>query len=415
MSLSVEPPLIEIDPAGDIYIKATEYNTNTVAENSNNFLQQTVLIKVSKQVLIGNSVIFKEALESGDNHHRNTFDIGHISVKSLEIWLRILHSGDLPNTEWMHLQMNDIVDTMKLGIEYKFKLSRFNAWFAFWLGSQNLSNATLAILQQLGKLCETFHHQFGGECIALLLGSFTNHQLPQAFTLYPPVPEMSLLQSTFQIQLFGIVSPEDYTTWVFSPQFQAIYGSPTTAYSDFYRLVTTPFDREILPKYKTFDTLWMQQSTFIAFCKTVDNIAAIRNLEPVSRRAMEAAWVFIALELYEDSPSSNPSILRKVFEMRFQPRHKVEEYWADKCIKFGWSAKEIEFLKDNCEEPDNEVAEPNEDEEMGYAVEIPPEQTAMDLDMALDDLDLEDADENYHGLTPNELLALFQKSVDPVE
>ncbi|KAG4442673.1 hypothetical protein IFR05_001858 [Cadophora sp. M221] len=398
---------MEIGPAGDMYIKAIECAMNQAGENGDNLIQQTVLIRVSKQVLVGNSIAFKESLESNDNSHQNTLEIRHIRFKSLGIWLHIFHHGDLPNEQWLHLQMDDIVDIVKLGIEYKFKLSRFNAWFTFWLGCQDLHNAIPPTLQKLGELCETFQHRFGGECIAKLIDSSTNHQLPQAFTLYPPVPEMSLLQSTFQIQLFGVVSPEDYATWGFSPQFQSLYGSPTSAYSDFYRLVTTTFNPEILPNYKAFDTLWMYQSTFIAFCKTVDNIVAIRDLEPVSRRAMEAAWAYIALELYENSPSPNHSILRK----RFQPRQKVEEYWADERIEFGWSAREIECLDDNCEEPDHEVAQPDEDEEMEELVEVP-RQVETELDVALDDLEIEDADEKYEGLSSRDLLAMFQKSMD---
>ncbi|KAL5329233.1 hypothetical protein ACEPPN_002743 [Leptodophora sp. 'Broadleaf-Isolate-01'] len=431
MSSSGEASCIEIDPAGDMYIKAIEYATNPAGEDGDNLIQQTVLIRVSKQALVGNSIAFKESLESSDNSHQNALGIRHIRVKSLVIWLHIFHNRDLPNTQWLNLQMDDIADIAKLGMEYKFKLSRFNAWFAFWLGYQDLRNTAPATLQQLGELCETFQHKFGGECIAKLIDNSANHVLPQAFTFYPPIPEMSLLQSTFQIQLFGIVSPEDYTTWGFSPQFQSLYGSPTTAYSDFYRLVTMPFNPEILPKYKTFDILWMHQSTFLAFCKTVDNIAAIRDVGPVSRRAMEAAWACLALELYEDSPPQNHSILRKVFEMvshiyspriwlsvnyklRFQPRHKVEQYWVDKCIEFGWSATDIECLEDNCEEPDHEVAEPDEDEEMEEAVEVP-RQAEIELGIALDDLDIEDADEKYEGLSPNELLALNQKSVNSAQ
>jgi hypothetical protein len=92
----------------------------------------------------------------------------------------------------------------------------------------------------------------------------------------------------------------------------------------------------------------------------------------------------------------------------------VEQYWADKCIEFGWSAKDIECLEDNCEEPDHEVAEPDEDEEMEEAVEIL-RQAEMELDVALDDLGIEDSDEKYEGLSPNELLALYQKSVNSAE
>ncbi|KAL2075333.1 hypothetical protein VTL71DRAFT_276 [Oculimacula yallundae] len=381
MSSSVgSSTVVDIDRSGDMLIKACEYDGA--------ILKSTALFKVSSQVLIQNSNTFKGHVTMFGTAN---MDLHYVCIDALEVWLHIFHHGDMPKDKWANLGIDDIIDAVKMSIKYKFKMSRLNVWFAFWLGNQNLSNAAAATLQQLRELCQTLEHKVGGECIALLIDPSINPLVPVAFALYPPVPDTTLLQSSYELQLFGIVSPEDYKTWGFSPRFKAVFGTPTAAYSDFYRLVTTPFDPKTLPKYKTFEALLTQQSTFLNFCKTVDGIAASKNLSPVSRRAMEGAWACLALELY-DASSSEEAVsfkLRKVFDMRFNPRQKVEEYWAEKGAQFGWDTKAIERLDDNCEEPDHEIAEPDEDDEMADAGKLSAQESVADLDVALEDLEID--------------------------
>lgn len=205
--MTQEPRLIEIDYTGDMFIKTIEYALDSDVQKIVKAIQKTTLIRVSKQVLMDNSRAFKKYLETSDTYPNTTLEIDNVSTRFIEIWLRIFHDGELPESKWQDLQKDDIKDIAKLGMKYEFKMSRFNARFAFWLGEQDLRTVSIEVIQHLGELCETFQHRFGGECIALMTGKTHNPQLPHAFVLFPPVPEMSLLQSTYQIQLFGIVSP----------------------------------------------------------------------------------------------------------------------------------------------------------------------------------------------------------------
>ncbi|CZS99181.1 hypothetical protein WAI453_008333 [Rhynchosporium graminicola] len=364
-----------------MYIEAFQYNGSV--------LERTVLFKVTFQVLAQNSTAFAAHLNTHGT--ANNLELHHVGTHVLEVWLRIFHCfNNMPEPTWSSLSINDVQQIITLATKYKFKLSRFNKWFAFWLSVQNLSNVSPATIVQLGQLCQIFEHEIGAECVAVLAGTANNRQLPHALTLYPPVPDTTLLQYSGELYLFSSVPPEDYATWAFSPRFKAVWGSPTAAYSDFKRLVTTAFNPVTLPKYKTFDALLSQQSTFLNFCKTVDSIAAQKNLGALSRRAMEGAWACVALDLYDNSSTLDAEGLHKVFEMRFHPRGEIEQYWEHKCAKFGWDikGKDNECLDDNCEEPDHRMAEPDEDEEMVDTPGTLPREIEADLRIGFGDLGL---------------------------
>ena len=82
--------------------------------------------------------------------------------------------------------------------------------------------------------------------------------------------------------------------------FEQKYGVPLY-YSDFFRLVTTPFNVSAVPKIRSFAGLMRQEtnSTFLSFCKMVDQIAKQKKIAPLTRREMEAAWTWITFQLYD--------------------------------------------------------------------------------------------------------------------
>lgn len=143
---------------------------------------------------------------------------------------------------------------------------------------------------------------------------------PNAFQHYFPVPTKSFRQSTFEIQQLGTIDPSQYATLGFSSSFIAIYGEPTSSYSDFRRLMTTPFDHELLPKIRKFATLLEQDSRFLWCCQTVDDLLRVKGAQPVGRREMEAMWECVAVARWEkhqpeEGKRKNLGLLKKVCDM----------------------------------------------------------------------------------------------------
>ncbi|KAK2627295.1 hypothetical protein QTJ16_003261 [Diplocarpon rosae] len=404
---------IQIDPQGDMYLKTTEADTRITDANGNHPIRQTTLLRVSERVLAENSPAFKTHFESAQWVPGSTLNLDTICTKAIEIWLRIFHTC-LRDDDFLGLSVYEYQHIADLAAKYALKIERMSVRFALWLGQQDLSSVTPSLLQDMAQLCQSFKHRVGAECIQHLQSTTTT--MPWAFSLYPPIPVMSLKQTSYEHFLFGTIDPEDYSTLGFSQLFLAKYDKVTECYSDFYRLLTTPFDHRILPRIKTFDALTSttSSSTFLHFCRSVDEIVHNQSLPPVARREMEAAWAFIALGLYEKSFPDAMGELRTVFGMRHHPEQKVEKYWEDKRAFFGWGQAAVALRGDHCEEPEYAVAEADEDED-DTMVDAAVAGQSTELDDKFGDLDVDDGDaeaeEKYEGLSQKELMSMYSQGL----
>lgn len=393
---------IEIDPVGDMYAKIVEHDAAIGCV--------TTLLRVSRKVLADNSAAFKEHLESTDEV--TLVEQRQGTAKCLEIWFRILHNT-LDENHYLGFTIDEVQRLTDLANLYSFKINRMSVRFAFWLGQQDLRSATSAILNQLGQMCQTYSHQIGAECISHLLSS--NSTVPEAFSLFPPIPAMSMRQISQELLGFATIATEDYSTWAFSSRFLDTYGKVTECYSDFYRLVTTPFDRGIVPTIEKWKSLDVRDSRFLHFCKSLDESAAARGHAPVGRKEMEASWACLALSVFETSYPENQGRLRHEFRMRFHPERKLEQYWSEKAETLGWAAADVARMGDHCDEAEHEIAEPDDDDDEKTEATEQQAGCGTALDGRFGHLGIEDAEAEaedeaealYGGMSTKELMNLM--------
>ncbi len=69
-------------------------------------------------------------------------------------------------------------------------------------------------------------------------------------------------------------------------------------------------------------------------------------------------------------------------------------------------------LEDNCEEVDNEIAEPEEEDEMADTSREREVHQGTELEGGLDGLDIDDADDTYQGMTQQQLLVQLKKILE---
>lgn len=300
-------PIIEIDPSGDMYIQTFEY--------ANKRVHTATLIQVSSSILCQNSDFFKSHLEEFGKD--DPLGLHHISLSALELWLRIIHNC-INEDHIPDLSISDFERAIRVGQEYEFNFSKLNVWFAIWLGSQNIVSFEVDDLRRLLSLASDLNHGYACEVLNVLLteveSGVEDPTIATAFKLFPPVPIMSTRQNSTLLFLLEDVPTAEYERWGFSPAFRAIYGEPLEYYSDFHRLMTTAFDHSVVPQIKRLASLADQDTKprFLWFCEMADEIARKEGLPMLKRREMEAAWVWVAFELYDRDEMAEPALLKKI-------------------------------------------------------------------------------------------------------
>lgn len=210
--------------------------------------------------------------------------------------MRVLHERLIPAS--YNVTARDIWASIETGSIYEFDLGILKPWFMEWLAARGrLSKLEKSTLQQLLKLAEKFGHTHGTFCIQKSLDADNVFHTP--ITDYPPVMDASFRQESAAIFYHRFVYPWDYRSLSFSSQFQEIFGKPTTYYTDFLRLMTTPSDEQLTPSMTSFHEL-DEPGKFLFFCKSVDNKVKqwFLTKETVWRPAMETMWTKRAVLLF---------------------------------------------------------------------------------------------------------------------
>jgi hypothetical protein len=93
---------------------------------------------------------------------------------------------------------------------------------------------------------------------------------------YPPVRGLSRRQQG-AITYFGKkFHPSEYKSFDFSPAFKAIYGETSAYDSDWDRLTSTPFNKDLIPKSRKYNFLeFVNKVTFLYFAKSADEKASM--------------------------------------------------------------------------------------------------------------------------------------------
>ncbi|KAL8794612.1 MAG: hypothetical protein Q9195_002808 [Heterodermia aff. obscurata] len=134
--------MVDIDPSGDIVVKATEITRNDrgeqVASNSETF---RVRRQIMRQASASWSVMFDPHGPYREGA-KDVFELDEVPIVSFEILLRELH----PNTQASHAENISILNVWQLlGLTKKWllKTAFLNPWFAKWYSSQRYEKIDL--------------------------------------------------------------------------------------------------------------------------------------------------------------------------------------------------------------------------------------------------------------------------------
>jgi len=108
--------------------------------------------------------------------------------------------------------------------------------------------------------------------------SLRSRYAKSAIEEYPPIRALSKRQESIEVFLGGKFDPSDYASFTFSPAFEQVYGKPTIYYSDFHRLMVTPFNSKLFPKIRKSFMEIAQDVHFLYFCNIVDQVAKSNSL-----------------------------------------------------------------------------------------------------------------------------------------
>jgi hypothetical protein len=132
-----ETSIIEIDPAGDLTIKVTEYDYDVEDLNGEKPILREVLMKVSRKVLQDSSIVWKTMLNQNGPWNDATLSIIELkddTVLSLELWFRRLHGTMTDNM--LKIPISEIWHALEVCRKYFLEIEMLNDWFSQWWGNQ---------------------------------------------------------------------------------------------------------------------------------------------------------------------------------------------------------------------------------------------------------------------------------------
>jgi hypothetical protein len=87
------------------------------------------------------------------------------------------------------------------------------------------------------------------------------------------------------------VDPSTFTNRSLHPEFIFKYGPAILWYSTFERIMSTQFNRSVVPKYSIKFVHMAKTSSFLEFCNASDKLAVKLGLRGLGRSEAEAVWV----------------------------------------------------------------------------------------------------------------------------
>ncbi|PVH89947.1 hypothetical protein DL98DRAFT_647619 [Cadophora sp. DSE1049] len=379
-----EPPLIIVDPKGDLdlwfHIAPESYSSTsfTSSEDEEDEIETIFTIRVSRKILVTNSMHFAEILDPNSGWKPSVttnLDLVDSTITMVELWMRSLHEKLIPAS--YNVTVKYIWVAIETGRVYEFDLGILKPWFMEWLTARGrLSQLDDSTLQQLLKLAQKFDHTLGAFCIKKSLDRDNEFHTP--ITDYPPIMEASFRQESADIFYHRFIHSWEFKSLGFSSKFQDIFGKPTIYYTDFLRLMTTPSDEQLTPSMKSFYEL-DEPGKFLFFCKSVDNKVKqwFLTKSTVWRPAMEAMWTKRAVLLFRkelrymgnySTPLRRHRLrlrLNSILSRRLFPFEDIEAYWQLKTLAHPGEENDIVRKEDRCDEAAEEMAEEEfEDEDV---------------------------------------------------
>ncbi|KAH7419334.1 hypothetical protein BKA64DRAFT_13689 [Cadophora sp. MPI-SDFR-AT-0126] len=169
-------------------------------------------------------------------------------------------------------------------------------WFSIWLTNQDLDFIEPHILEEFRTFGQKVGHPMGDAYLDMLIKG--DQAISKAIIAFPPVFTKSYRQKSATTSLGRTINPNEYESLGFSPAFMRHFGLPVDYWSDYKRLMTTPFHAELVPKIKTWEKL--NQYNFLRFAGTVDEKCSRfhSDLGPVWGDHMEAGWAQMIMDIY---------------------------------------------------------------------------------------------------------------------
>lgn len=278
-------------------------------------------------------------------------------------------------------------------------------WFSIWLTNQDLDFIEPHILEEFRTFGQKVGHPMGDAYLDMLIKG--DQAISKAIIAFPPVFTKSYRQKSATTSLGRTINPNEYESLGFSPAFMRHFGLPVDYWSDYKRLMTTPFHAELVPKIKTWEKL--NQYNFLRFAGTVDEKCSRfhSDLGPVWGDHMEAGWAQMIMDIYINDvlPSaqmSEPSFreqahheLRMNFRKRTQPHSKIPPCWVKKMGKFGGTEQFIKKTKRGCDElpVHMQLARPDSNREIALNLDLEDIGRMLEgLEMGAEDKDMNTED-----------------------
>jgi hypothetical protein len=158
----------EIDPAGDLTIKVFEYDFHTTDGQGSHPCAKTALMKVSREILMSNSIHFKTMLGGIFKEGSSNFvELHEDTIYSLELWFRVLH-GNLVDDSYL-VDREQIYEAMWLARKYFFHLEKLNGWFAIYWSRLDKKNLEMDDLKELLYPTHAFDHPMAFAYVTLTM------------------------------------------------------------------------------------------------------------------------------------------------------------------------------------------------------------------------------------------------------
>jgi hypothetical protein len=147
----------EIDPTGDLTIKVVENDFTVRDGDGSHPLRKAALMKVSREVLMNHSPVFKTMLggvfkEAGSN----SVDLEESTICSVELWFRVLH-GNLVDDSYL-IDTVELWEAIEFSRKYLIHVEKLNAWFATYWSRLNMGNLDLDDFKELIYPAQAFDH-----------------------------------------------------------------------------------------------------------------------------------------------------------------------------------------------------------------------------------------------------------------
>lgn len=161
--------MIIIDKSGDLTLKIIEYKDRATSLGNQRFWSQEPVnqdpivhksqdFQVCRQVLVDNSLVFKQLLTSTfAESTQSTVTLKEDAVDTMEIWFRVLHNTVVAST--YDVPLSEIWNLVAAADKYDLNIRDLNRWFAEWL-KENLSSKHWDAHQLLYP-CYRFDHAVG--------------------------------------------------------------------------------------------------------------------------------------------------------------------------------------------------------------------------------------------------------------